>query len=54
MTIDDILEENTWLKVEIGWLNNAIRDNITQLTEMIQGNSGKITLKETSKILLTT
>merc|ERR1712198_781654 len=46
MTIDDILEENTRLKVEIGWLNNVIRENITQLTEMIQNNAGKITAVE--------
>ena len=42
MTIDDILEENTRLKVENERLNDIIRDNITQLTEMIQRNEGKI------------
>ena len=30
MTIDDILEENTRLKVENEWLNNVIRENITR------------------------
>jgi len=42
MTIDDILEENTRLKVENERLNDIIRDNITQLTEMIQRNEGNI------------
>ena len=42
LTIDDILEENTRLKEENKWLNDVIRDNITQLTEMIQTNSQNI------------
>merc|ERR1719447_1668713 len=42
MTIDDILEENTQLKVENKWLNDIIRNNITQLTEMINGNAQNI------------
>ena len=32
MTIDDILEENTRLKVENQWLNDVISSNITHLT----------------------
>ena len=39
---DDILEENTRLKAENAWLKDVIRDNITQLTEMIQSNAGNI------------
>merc|ERR1711971_659956 len=39
---DDILEENTRLKAENAWLKDVIRDNITQLTEMIQSNSQNI------------
>ena len=39
---DDILEENERLKAENEWLKDVIRDNITQLTEMIQGNSQNI------------
>merc|ERR1719341_497186 len=39
---DDILEENTRLKAENEWLKDVIRDNITQLTEMIQTNSQNI------------
>merc|ERR1719500_2097300 len=39
---DDILEENTRLKAENEWLKDVIRDNITQLTEMIQSNSQNI------------
>ena len=39
---DDILEENARLKVENAWLKDVIRDNITQLTEMIQSNSQNI------------
>merc|ERR1711894_209591 len=39
---DDILEENERLKAENAWLKNVIRDNITQLTEMIQNNSQNI------------
>ena len=49
LTIDDILEENTRLKEEIAQLkeensclNDVIRDNITQLTEMIQTNAQNI------------
>ena len=42
MTIDDILEENARLKEENKWLNDVIRENITQLTEMIQANAGNI------------
>ena len=49
LTIDDILEENTRLKEENrqlteenSCLNGVIRDNITQLTEMIQTNSQNI------------
>ena len=42
MTIDDILEENTQLKAENKWLNDIIRNNITQLTEMINGNAQNI------------
>merc|ERR1719239_2007021 len=42
LTIDDILEENTRLKEANKWLNDVIRDNITQLTEMIQTNSQNI------------
>merc|ERR1712192_245937 len=44
--IDDILEENTRLKEENKWLNDVIRDNITQLTEMIQNNAEKINMNE--------
>ena len=36
---DDILEENARLKAENAWLKHVIRDNITQLTEMIQSNA---------------
>ena len=32
MTIDDILEENTRLKLENQWLNDVISSNITHLT----------------------
>merc|ERR1719209_2761463 len=39
---DDILEENTRLKEENKWLNDVIRNNITQLTEMIQSNAESI------------
>merc|ERR1712181_181053 len=39
---DDILEENTRLKAENAWLKDVIRDNITQLAEMIQSNSQNI------------
>ena len=39
---DDILEENTRLKAENAWLKDVIRDNITQLTQMIQTNSQNI------------
>ena len=39
---DDILEENTRLKAENGWLKDVIRDNLTQLAEMIQSNAGNI------------
>merc|ERR1719234_872021 len=39
---DDILEENTLLKAENAWLKDVIRDNITQLAEMIQSNSQNI------------
>jgi len=46
MTIDDILEENTRLKEENKWLNDVIRDNITQLMEMIQNNAEKINTNE--------
>merc|ERR1719507_2404363 len=46
LTIDDILEENAWLKYENKWLNDVIRNNITQLTEMIQRNAGKINANE--------
>jgi len=46
MTIDDILEENTRLKVENERLNDIIRDNITQLAEMIQRNADKINVNE--------
>ena len=42
MTIGDILEENTKLKAENKWLNDIIRNNITQLTKMINGNSQNI------------
>merc|ERR1719209_1470285 len=42
MTIDDILEENSRLKVENERLNDIIRDNITELTEMIRNNAEKI------------
>ena len=42
MTIDDILEENTQLKAENKWLNDIIRNNITQLTEMINDNAQNI------------
>jgi len=44
MTIDDILEENTRLKVENQRLNDIIRDNITELTEMIKINTDNINL----------
>merc|ERR1719500_259108 len=46
MTIDDILEENSRLKVENERLNDIIRDNITQLTEMIRNNADKINVNE--------
>merc|ERR1719507_2984937 len=46
LTIDDILEENAWLKYENKWLNDVIRNNITQLTEMIQRNAEKINANE--------
>merc|ERR1711971_300404 len=39
---DDILEENARLKIENAWLKDVIRDNITQLAEMIQSNSQNI------------
>jgi len=39
---DDILEKNARLKVENAWLKDVIRDNITQLAEMIQSNSQNI------------
>merc|ERR1719234_29169 len=39
---DDILEENIRLKVENAWLKDVIRNNITQLAEMIQSNSQNI------------
>merc|ERR1712181_159802 len=39
---DDILEGNTRLKAENAWLKDVIRDNITQLAEMIQSNSQNI------------
>jgi len=39
---DDIFEENIRLKAENVWLKDVIRDNITQLTEMIQSNSQNI------------
>merc|ERR1719209_2464639 len=39
---DDILEENTHLKAENAWLKDVIRDNITQLAEMIQSSSQNI------------
>ena len=42
LTIDDILEENARLKYENKWLNDVIRNNITQLTEMIQRNTENI------------
>jgi len=35
MTINDILEENTLLKVENQWLNDVISNNISHLTEML-------------------
>merc|ERR1712212_938831 len=35
-TIDDILEENAEQRKEIKWLNDVIRDNITQLNNLIQ------------------
>merc|ERR1719295_305874 len=41
-TIDDILEENAEQRKEIKWLNDVIRDNITQLTELIQTNTQNI------------
>jgi len=43
---DEILEENVRLKEEIKWLNDVIRNNITQLTEMIQYNVIRITANE--------
>merc|ERR1719249_206066 len=46
MTVDDILEENARLKEENKWLNDVIRNNITQLTEMIQSNAEKINKNE--------
>ena len=46
MTIDDILEDNARLKEENKWLNDVIRNNITQLTEMIQSNAEKINVNE--------
>ena len=46
LTIDDILEENARLKYENKWLNDVIRNNITQLTEMIQRNAEKINANE--------
>ena len=46
MTVDDILKENARLKEENKWLNDVIRNNITQLTEMIQSNVEKITANE--------
>merc|ERR1719249_72384 len=46
MTVDDILEENARLKEENRWLNDVIRNNITQLTEMIQSNVEKINTNE--------
>merc|ERR550517_2046143 len=39
---DDILEENIRLKAENTWLKDVIRNNITQLAEMIQSNSQNI------------
>ena len=39
---DDILEENERLRAENAWLKDVIRDNITQLTQMIQANSQDI------------
>merc|ERR1712192_122696 len=39
---DDILEENIRLKAENAWLKDVIRDNITQLADMIQTNSQNI------------
>merc|ERR1711894_649199 len=39
---DDILEENERLRAENTWLKDVIRDNITQLTQMIQANSQDI------------
>jgi len=46
MTIDDILEENTRLTVENKRLNDIIRDNITELTEMIKINADKLDIVE--------
>jgi len=46
MTVDDILEENARLKEENKWLNDVIKNNITQLTEMIQDNVERITANE--------
>merc|ERR1712192_393738 len=39
---DDILEENIRLKAENAWLKDVIRDNTTQLADMIQTNSQNI------------
>merc|ERR1719234_181450 len=39
---DDVFEENTRLKAENAWLKDVIRDNITQLAEMIKSNSQNI------------
>ena len=46
MTIDDILEENTRLKVEIQWLNDVISNNITHLTEMLADMADNVGILE--------
>ena len=52
-TIDDILEENAAQKEQIRWLNNVIKNNISELSSRIQENvedissvSGDVTSNE--------
>merc|ERR1719500_1238622 len=46
MTIDDILEENTRLKVENQWLNDVISSNITHLSEMLADMADNVGILE--------
>ena len=46
MTIDDILEENTRLKLENQWLNDVISSNITHLTEMLADMADNVGILE--------